>query len=856
MHDAITFGGWLKERRKSLGISHDELAELIGCSRIALLKMESGERRPSRQMALILAQQMKLPEDEHEAFVLFARSGGSVAPAGGEKVREGAAPAPWRATHQHKTNLPYSLTPLIGRNREVDEAREILAQWRVRMLTLTGPPGIGKTRLALQVASGLHDQFDDGVYFVDLAPVLDPDDVPSAIAREVEFTPTASVPLEEALQGFLSERRMLLVLDNFEHLLDAASTIVKFLEASPWLKVLVTSREALHVRGERRYTVQALAAPVRGQHYESSVLLGIPAVALFVERAQAADAKFELTGENEQDVATICAGLEGLPLAIELAAARVTDLSAREMRDAIGKPLKLLSGGGRDLPLRQRTLRSAIEWSYTLLSSEEQSLLRRLSAFAGGFTRDAANAVRSAEGEKAVEDTETLLRWLVNKSLVKRESTNIDGDTRLGFLESIREYAFQMLVLSGEEDEVRLLHARYFLSLAEQAHMNQTGPRQLPLLSSIDADYSNVIAGLNWLLSNGARDPGIAEHGALMASYLFYYWDWRGYFAEGREWVEQALAVGDRLLWNEQKDQVEYYETGAGLLKIRGRLLNAAGLLLWNLGEPEEAIQQFNQALQVMTTLGNKQGMWAVLNNIAILESEQTRYENAVDLYRRSLDLAREQGDARMALTINNLGVAYWNSGDVENARAMYMESLALYRQMDDPGNMVLALDNLGIVAEYDRDYELAHRYQKEALDICRTYGYNNSLAHVLANMSAMEASVGDFASARDHLSELLALLKQQNNAPVTILGLEGLANLSAKQGKPLQASTLWGAAERMREAGKHPVSAPYVERYKQNIDSAMEQTERDLFRQAWNEGRAMSTNAALTHAAELVQAI
>jgi predicted ATPase len=783
-----------------------------------------------------------------EPFITFARLGRSTsaapvapdAPAG-----EAASRAPWRAVHSRLTNLPSALTSFVGREDDLQKARGLLLQPKVRLLTLTGAPGIGKTRLALQVAADLLDSFNDGVFLVELAPVSDPDLLADTIARTLGLKPEGAQPVEDLLLKHMSERRMMLVLDNLEHLLDVAPWVVRLLERSPLLKVLATSREALHVRGERRLPVPPLSVPEQGHLPAIEALKQYSSVALFVERAEAVSPDFTLTDANAADVAAICAGLEGLPLALELAAARFGQFSHGEMRTSLKSRLNLLTGGERDLPLRQRTLRGAIGWSYSLLTKKEQQLLRLLGTFVGGFALEAAAAVCECSGDE-VQDQ---LTALVDKNLVRREVHA--GETRYGMLEVIREYALQLLAESGEEGAARLRHARYFLHLTELAYANQTGPRQLPLLGSMDADYNNLTAGLSWLLTNGHHDATAAEMAALMASYLFYYWDWRGYFAEGRAWIEQALALGDKVLWESIPDDGTLTETAARVLKIQGRLLNGAGLHAWSLGDSAGARSLFNEALQVLTRLGNKQGMATVLNNIAVLEAEQGLYGQAVETYTPVLNLDRELGDDRIAVTLNNLGVAYWNSGDVENARATYEESLARFRQIDDPGNMVLALDNLGIVAQYHAEYGAARRYQDEALAICRTYGYKNGLAHVLAHMGSRAVAEGDYAPAREYYAELLHLLQQQSNHAVTISCLEGVATLSHKLGRPIEAARLWGAAEQMREANRHPIGVLYVEQYEQNRDAALEQSDPEAFRSAWDEGRAMSMEEAIVYALE-----
>ncbi len=870
MSGEVLFGSWLKKWRKEKGIASDLLAERMGCSLVALYKIEAGERRPSRQVALLLAQYLGLPDDEHESFVTFARTGqlnGSAPPAvasvGLTLLAASTVPAvlagssastPWRTARKYKTNLPHRLTDLIGRGKEVEEVRNLLMLTRVRLLTLTGPPGIGKTRLAIEVAAQMLDNFDDGVFLVELAAIDDPDLFLTDVARSLGLKESSEQSIEETLFGYSQERRILLVLDNFEHLLDAAPALAKLMESSPWLKVLATSREALHLRGERRYVVPPLALPNMKGPLTLDVLRAQPSIALFVERAEEAEPNFELSQDNAADVAAVVSRLEGLPLAIELAAARAAQLSPQQMRSSMKSRLTLGRSGARDLPPRQRTLLASIEWSYNLLNAGEQKVFRSLGVFAGGFTLSAVEALHptgdDVPEDQAVDVTEALFS-LAGKNLIRLQKRgkpeNPDEEDCYAVLEAIREYALHML--EGSEDEetsTRLRYGRYFLALAELASTNQTGPRQLPLLVRMDEDYSNLIAAYSWLLSKGQNDPELAEQAVFMASHLFYYWDWRGYFTEGREWMASALGLGDRLLWNRSVESEAGEPVEPRLLRLQGRLLNGAGLLAWNQGDLSEATRFFNEGLQVQTEIGNKQGIGATLNNIAILEAEQGRYEKAIEIYHRVLEIDRERGEKRIALTFNNLGVAYWDSGDVEKARSMYRESLALYREMDDPGNMVLALDNLGIVAEHDGEYEAARRYQEEAVNICRTLGYNNSLAHVLANMGSRAVAEGNFAEARGYYGEVLPLSQQQSYHQVIISCLEGIARLCLKQDRFPEAARLWGAADRMREAGKHPVAANGMAKYRENVVATEAGAGQDAFQVAWKEGRGMSVQEAV----------
>src|SRR5688500_706180 len=450
---------------------------------------------------------------------------------------EGAEPRPF--SH----NLPAQPTPLIGREREVEAASERLRRPDVRLLTLIGPPGIGKTRLSIQAATELLPDFVDGVYFASLAPISDPALVASAIAQPLGVKEAPSQSLIRSLQLFFSDRQMLLVLDNFEQVVEAAPLLADLLESSPHLKVLVTSREGLHLYGEHDYPVPALSLPDLNNLPGLDVLSRYEAIALFLQRAQAVSPSFELTERNARAVAEICLRLDCLPLAIELAAARIQVLPPDELLVRLKSRLKLLTGGARNLPERQRTLQAAIDWSYDLLNPDEQTLLRRLSVFVAGCTLDAAEHVCG----KITPGTNTLdgVSSLVGKSLLQRQpqltlqDANSEGP-RFVMLETIREYALERLEESGDAEDLRRRHAWYFLEFAEQAEPHLKGPQEVECLARLEDEHSKLRAALDWSQTTASVEG--PEIGLRLASALWRYWEVRGYLTEGREWLTRTLA--------------------------------------------------------------------------------------------------------------------------------------------------------------------------------------------------------------------------------------------------------------------------------------------------------------------------
>lgn len=540
MADEELFGRWLRARRKALDLTQNDLAHHIGCSVVAIRKFEAGERRPSKQIAERLAVYLAIQPEEHAAFIRFARGQSTPNPPPGSE--HSATPAPWRALSVHPTNLFAPPARLIGREQAVAAVRDYLLRDEVRLLTLLGAPGIGKSCLGLQAAASLMEQFRDGAFFVELGSIEDPDLVATTIAKTLGVVSAGNQPPSAGLAQFLKNKQMLLLLDNFEHVVAAAPLLTDLLAACPGLKVLVTSRAALHVQNEWHYSVSPLALPDLARLPDVETLSHYSAVALFVQSARVVQPDFTLTSANAPAVAALCVRLDGLPLAIKLAAARSRLLSPPDLlKRLMDGPalLQMLTDGPRDLPARQQSLRDAIDRSYNLLGPEEQKLCRRLAVFAGGFSLAAAEAVTSATHDLST----TIIRGaeaLIDQSLLQSQKPEAD-EPRFEMLVTIRESALERLKLSGELARIQRRHGGYYLRLAETAELHLSGEEQTLWLNRLERDHDNLRAALRWALDR--REMRIALR---LCVALDRFWLLQGHQSERRKWLELVLTASSR----------------------------------------------------------------------------------------------------------------------------------------------------------------------------------------------------------------------------------------------------------------------------------------------------------------------
>jgi len=699
-----------------------------------------------------------------------------------------------RSLRSHPNNLPTATTPFLGRARLVAELHDLILDPHVRLVTLTGPGGTGKSRLALRVATELLSRFADGVFFVPLVAVRDAEAVAPAIAAAVGVREADGASTLDAIAADLAEKDVLLLIDNFEQVQSAARDVATLLSCCPRLNVIVTSREALRIASSRAFAVPSLELPPLGRLPPVSVLSRIEAVSLFVERARAVRPEFVLDEQNAEDVVAICRKVDALPLAIELAAARVRTMSPDRLRRALDRRLKVLTTGGDDLLAHQKTLRDLIAWSYELLAPDEQRLWRRLATFSGGCTVQAAQTVCDLDGDLDVElDCESL----VAKSLLAfdfgAEGSGVDkvihGESagpRISMLETLREFAMEKLAESPEHDELAARHVRWFKEIAETAEARLRGPHLDAWMRRLDADHANLRVAVARGLANA---DGHGDALSIAAS-LWYYWYQRGLLSEGRDWLERTL------------------ETARGADdRLRARALLGVSSLARQQGLAADAARACEQAVAIYRGLDDREGLAIALSQQGAIAERSGDLERAGQLLTEALAMLRATSNReRIAFTLIALGVVEHVRGDLARAAACYEESLAIGREIDDKNAIATALVNLAEVAQQTGDAAVATERFRASLRLYAELGLRNAIAHCL----------------------------------------EVLAGIDAAAGRADEAAVMFGAAERIREEIGAPVESFNAPRVTRDLGAVKQKLGESAFEQCWRRGRNLDVAEAV----------
>ncbi len=850
-----TFGALLRQYRLQAGLSQETLAERARLSASAIAALERGRRNaPYPGTLTLLAEALGLTPDERAALVEASRRGPV---AGASPLAPASAPSPPATSALVIAPLPVPPTALIGRERAEAEVVHLLRPGAARLVTLTGPGGVGKSRLALAVAAVLRGAYPDGVAFVDVAPIRDLTLVPATIARALGLdvaTGSTIQPLAERLR----EERLLLVLDNVEQVVDAAPLLADLIAACPHLALLVTSRTALRVRAEQRFSVPTLALPATGQSLEDVV--SSMAVRLFVARARAVRPEFQLDADNAWAVAEICRRVDGLPLAVELAAARVGMLPPPALLQRLTHRLTALSVGARDLPNRQRTLRAAIDWSYDLLPEMERALFRRLAVFVGGCAHDAVAEICT---HGLPLDPLDGVAALVEQSLLRQE--NNEGEPRVGMLETIREYAWERLVGDGEEDATRRAHALHYLALAEAAEPALHNPAAGAWLARLEREHDNLRAALNWAWERGELTLALRLAGA-----LWWFWHVHGHLSEGRGWLERLLTasaaspdptpavvrakalVGAGWLALYQYDYTraaELFAEGTATEPDQGVAISAPDHAITDAlraraeGEYARARALLEECVDRLRAVGDRGslahgGLGLALARLGMVACEQGDDARATAVWEECLSLHRALED-REGIAVALLGLAdvARDRGDTARVRALCDEALPVFRALGARWAIGFALNDLALADYQEGNAEAATARAAEGVALFRELQSASGLAEALATRGYALAAQGDAAGARAALAESLRLAWAEGPRWLVATDLEGLALIDAAQGQAERAALLLGAAGRLRLTMGAPLPPSWRAGYERTISSVRAQLNPSAFRSAWADG-------------------
>lgn len=730
-------------------------------------------------------------------------------------------------SERRASNLPGQSGALIGREKELAAVRQLLLRRDVRLVTVTGPGGIGKSHLATEVAREVSDQFPSGVYFVPLAALSDPHLIPSILAKTLGLRESGGQTPLESLQEHMRSclgAPMLLLIDNFEHLVSGAPLLSDLLSLAPDLKLLVTSRAALRVHDENEFPLPPLALPDRKALPSPETLSQYAAISLFVQRATAVKPEFTLTEENASAVVEICTRLDGLPLAIQLAAARIKLLPPSAMRSRLASRLQLLTGGARDLPARQQTLRHAIDWSYDLLSEPEQKLFRRLSTFVGGFTLEAAECACGTREDLGLDLLDGMAS-MVDKSLV-RQIEQKDAEPRFAMLETIREYGLEKLRASGEEARTRRAHAAYYLVLAEEGAAENQDHELKALMDPFELEHDNFRAALEWLV-----ETRNAEWGLRLGIALFRFWEGREHLAEGREWLEKLLKL----------------ETAGTLREARMRTLFCAGVLAADQRDYSASDKLLTESLEAARHLEEKKSIAVSLNALAVTNLDRGNLATSAGLFAESIVLWKELED-RLALArgLSNLASVVKSQRDFMRARALNEECLTIFRELDDRTGVAWALNHQGDVLREQGEPAGARLLYEQSVATFRELNDRWGIAGSLADLGNLLREQKDHATSEAFYRESLILFQALGHKRGIARVLESFASAAAEQSEPERALRLAGVAAALRQTIGAPLTLAEQARLEQSLEPARQKLSTTASRTAWLEGWVMPVEIAI----------